>query len=295
MVLLVLGCTDPETLLVIDDQHNFTVSLTVDIPAAAAAESADVVLDWGGLTEDMLGQPFEPAAEQTGAFLVVFQGPDQAEIEAQIAVDALQQSTVGLYVTCRPEAPQCALSEMTVNGTDANVEQYFTEGSGTWLVGVTSTGADDRVTNRRLQFLTPDADSAATTVTMADGEGTFAVDADLTSLTAISAGVPAPILDWSALTVDGTGSPISLHQLDELVITAYDTLSAADVAADFVAAESLADGLWTMDVGGRAGADLAELAGFPGFDAERLWLVGLRCTTCTSPVPRFAGVVRLAE
>ena len=55
-LLLLTGCTGSAELRSLEDAHNYSVDLDVALPRATAAEYSDVLLDWSGLTQDMLGQ-----------------------------------------------------------------------------------------------------------------------------------------------------------------------------------------------------------------------------------------------
>ena len=285
-----IGCTNGlGAVLELADDNNFDCTIDVDIFESPAAASTDVVFDWSGLTLDMLDQDFSPIEESSSALLVVFQGMTEEEIEDGIANDALSQSSVGLYVTCEPTDARCALSDLALSGTDADVEQYFEADSGIWMVGVLSLQSDGSVQHRKLQFLTP-TPQAPTLIEMADGQGSFDVDADLESMEGIAVSEPFPVLDWSGLTRNGVGNPLSLHKIDQLIISAYQE-DLQNLSGDFIAIESYAEETWTVDVAGHTGVDLAEVEGFGGLDDTHLWMIGLRCSTCLSPLPSFLGAM----
>ncbi|MFT5679606.1 MAG: hypothetical protein ACI8RZ_000510 [Myxococcota bacterium] len=289
-LLLLSSCTSDSQVLILEDDHNYAVALDVEIPRSPAAEYANVLLDWSGLTVDMLGAPFDPLGESSEAVVVVFPELSSDEVEAQIAADALSQSSVGLYVSCAPDDARCAMSDLTVSGTDPDIEQYFDADSGTWMVGVLSTPAEEASRYRWLHFLEPTADSAQTTLDMAETSGVFDVDAEFSD-SALSVSAPWPVLDWSELTVTGGGDALSLHRIDRLIISAYTGTPLDALAADFITVEDTAESIWRVEVGGAAGADLSEVPEFPGFDGEHQWLIGLQCSTCPSPIPWFVGAV----
>ena len=86
------------------------------------------------------------------------------------------------------------------------------------------------------------------------------------------------------------------------MIGRYDTLSLAELEADFLKVDVLADELWTADIEGRSSLELSEAVNeageaFSGFDANSTWLVALRCFTCNNPAPPYptrSGVRQLS-
>ena len=80
------------------------------------------------------------------------------------------------------------------------------------------------------------------------------------------------------------------------MLAQYDTATVADLEADFLHIEDLADRLFYGDVSGKGEFDLAELVDQDGNAFESvdsgLSLLALRCGSCISPAPLFLGVVR---
>lgn len=278
------------------DANNFSYTAAIDIPSRPLAARADAWLSWEALTEDMLGHPFD-ASEVTDVALVVFQRT-QAEVEAQVAADDVQQADVSLFVTCEPDPEGeagCWLSDFALLGTDVDLETLFEEDTGTWMLTLATDQGEGRAARyRRLLFLEPREDSTESTASLEDGEGRFEIDADLQQLTAVPlAAGGGQTLSWAELETDGRGEALEAFKLDVLSLAWHRDRSLAEVEADFLDLEREADGLWELDVAGRQEADLDELSAFPGLSAEGTWLVGLRCGTCASPMPRFLTVLEV--
>ncbi len=282
---------------VLTDANNFSFTSAVDIPMQAAAAQQDIWVSWEGLTEDQLGLPFD-ADDVSDVAIVVFGESTEQEIEAKVAADTVRQSDVSLFVSCTPEGPGCWLSDFTVQGTDPGLVELFEEDSGIWMVSLASSqGAGRAARYRRLLFLEPQSESSEEQADFIDGEGLFEVSVELGELERVSVSATEPVtLGWSELTRNGLGAEVALFKLDLLslawIADADDSPASLDaLEASFLTLEADADGLWELDVAGRTEASLDELEGFPGFDAGGLWLLGLRCGTCVSPMPVFLTVL----
>jgi hypothetical protein len=303
LTLALLGCSDPKDTAdsaepvepcdacVLSDSNNFSYSVDLDVARISLAELADVTVDWSGLTTNFYGLPMDPAVDVEEAWLVVFLNATADEIEADLAADTLDQSDVTVYVTCESEEARCALSEFNIFGTYLDVQDYFTPDYGTWLVTLL---AADRPGYHSLIFLEPDPSSSATTARFEDGATTLDAEVDLHSLAPIylyeGAGAS---LDWSGLTVDGLGNEASVHKLDQLLLAHY----SEDIPAledRFFELWDIADERWELDIGERTSLELTELEGFAGVSGEGTWLLGLFCSTCENPAPRFMTELRLA-
>lgn len=277
------------------DANNFSYTAAIDIPSRPLAARTDAWLSWAELTVDMLGHPFH-AEEVTDVALVVFSS-SQAEVEAQVAADDVQQAEVSLFVTCEPEpgAAGCWLSDFGLLGTDVDLEERFEEDTGTWMLTLATAQAEGRAARyRRLLFLEPSEGSTETVAELADDEGRFEIAAELEALEPVPlAAGTGQTVSWAGLTRDGRGEPLDLFKLDLLTLAWIEGRGLAEVEASFLDLERDAEGLYELDVTGRQEAGLDELPEAPGLIAEGLWLLGLRCGTCASPMPRFLTVLEV--
>ena len=97
-----------------------------------------------------------------------------------------------------------------------------------------------------------------------------------------------PTLEWTSLTRDGLGNSLQLSTLDELVVL-HSPYTVQQAEANLLHLERDALESWTLPIEGPS-ADLSKLVGaspFEGVDEDGSWWLGLRCTTCTHPAPRF--------
>ncbi len=284
--------------IVLTDANNYAFSGTLDGPSFAVAERADVTLDWSALTTDLQCHALDPVADVDNVALLNFPYLTEAEVEAGLSTDTLEQSDLRVYLSYEPgEATTASLSQVSFFGTDPEIESQFAEGSGTWMMLLT-TGTEIAIGARMLAFLTPTAGVTETVAAVDDGCSVLDFTADLTSM------APVPVLregpwrlDWSALTRDGQGAPFEPTRADTLMVARFDT-DLPTLEASFLDLEQLAAQTWTYTLLGGTSADLGALEGpsapFPGFTQDGLWLVALRCSRCPNPAPLFLTVVEPA-
>lgn len=283
--------------LVAEDAQNYSLTAAMDAPSIEAAELSDVTIDWSALTADIQCHDLDPAEDIDNVALIVFPDLTEEEVEAGLVTDTLQQVNMGAYVSFEPDGvTETSLSQLTFFGTDADIETYFEEGSGAWMVLFT-TGTQVGLGARGVTFLRPSSTSTNQDAEIDNACGTIELETD------VDAGVPMPVpmggpwtLDWSGLTVDGLGLPLEEGRIDRVMVGWYAQETVADLEADFFDLELLADGLWTLEVPSGTEADLTGLAdaeggAFPGFAAEGSWILALRCSLCRSPAPPFLTVL----
>ncbi len=297
---LLLACGVDEDLLpptpcgpcVLQDANNFQYEAELEVASAPLEELADVLVDWSGLTQNFYGRPIDPAVDIAEAWLVVFTNLSPSEVVEDIAQDTLDQSDVSLYVTCAADDASCLLSEFNIFGNYLDVQQYFEDGQGAWLVSLVDS-ADQGF--HSLLFLDATPGATATTARFTDESAVLSADVDLEGLTPVYMPPGADVeLDWSGLTVDGLGNEAAVHKLDELLVARYD----ADLPAleqDFFFLRDVAAESWSLSVSERTSVNLTELGrDFTGISSDGVWLLGLFCGTCENPAPRFLTVLEPA-
>lgn len=286
----------PPTDLVLEDHHNYQFTGTLEVPETLTTALVDFAVDWSALSLDMQCHPTDPVADIDNLALLVFPYLTTTEVEAGLSGSNLLQADLGGYTSHLPaDATDARLTDFTFFGTDVDIETLYAEGSGTWLL-LLATGTRIGLGTRMLSFVTPVAAETNTQVDVTDGCAVLNFDADLQSL------VPVPVraggpwnLDWSGLTVDGQGNPMALGNIDGLMLGHYPDHTAAELEADFVDIELLADAVWELPLASGSTADLslatADGVPFSGFTSGGTWVLGLRCSTCSNPAPLFLTVL----
>lgn len=275
---------------VLTDANNYSWQGALDVDAWNLAAGANVHLSWDDLHHDLYGVPIEPTDVDRVVLLAMTQlTPD--DVRQAIADDDLLMSDASLTVFCDPTGTSCDLADFELFGNELVVEDYFIEGTGTWLAALLT--EDD--TFASVGLLVPDETSTMTSVAFSDETATLSLDVDLQSLTpvVVDPGVPLTI-DWTGLTEDGVGNTLFVDSIDTVLVGRFD-LSVSEMEAQVTSLETLADPLWTLEVS-EPRADLSLLVGdtpFEGIDADGTWLVALYCGSCLNPAPRFVTLLQV--
>ncbi|MDP2308980.1 MAG: hypothetical protein Q8P18_23355 [Pseudomonadota bacterium] len=284
----VAACTD----CTLVNANNFSYTSDLRIGSSPLRAETDGSIRWDTLTRDVRGGTIDPLTDLNEARLIAFRDLDPATVTDALAHDDLAQADVSVYVTCTPTDASCVLSDFGMFGNTIDIQQYFQEGYGTWLLALGKSGEPGA---DALMFLEAVADTETTEATLTDATSTLTVDVDLDSLTSmvVPLGDPSVAVDWSGLTRDGIGDTLDHATLDELWVARFEE-TPEELAQDVFSLEELAQVSWTLDVSGYPGARLADLEGegaFGGIDREGTWLMALRCRTCTNPAPRFVTLL----
>ena len=314
-----VGCTgdceveDPGALVEVGDAQNYSFSGELDVSSVTIAEQIptcadgedndgdeeidesdecrDIAVDWSGLTVDLQGHEVDPVADIDSVTLLLFRYHTQEEVEQGLSDNTLDQSALSMYAgTTTGAATSLNISDLTLLGNDFDVEQYLLAENGTFLLTL-ATGETPGVGTRTAVFLAPDASSDNVAVDIGDGSVALDFEVDLSS--AAAAVVPEGVdyeLDWSGLQTNGIGGEFVPGDADSVLVARYDQLGLADLEADFLDVELLADGLWSADIDGATAVAMSDLSGdtvFDGVDTDGTWLFGLRCSTCANPAPLF--------
>ena len=299
-LLLALAACEPQgdtiapcTECSLEDVNNYSYTSTLTIGSYPLPEHEDAQIDWSSLTKDIRGGNLDPVTDLTEARLVAFRDLPPDEVAWALSHDDLAQADVGAYVTCAPTDATCMLSEFGMFGNQLDIQQYFQEGFGSWLVVLGKPGA---LGADVLAFLEPLADTTATSARLTDGQSTLDADVDLLSVqpVVVPAIEPEILIDWSGLTRDGLGDPLDFDTVDEVWVGRFEE-SPELLESNIFALESLADATWTADVSGLDSVSLAGLQGdlpFRGVDGLGTWVLALRCNNCTNPAPRLMTLLK---
>lgn len=295
-------CTGASTAPTLADAHNYAFDGVLDIQSYVLGELSDPLFDFGGLTTDLQGHAFDPVADVDNVAVIVFHASlTQDDIEAGLSANTLEQADIAAYVNVEPgDATSVHLSDCTLFGNDIDIETYFVEGYGNWLLNLT-TGTTAGTGTRMAAFFEPVPGEAADELVVTDTSTVLDFTVDLQSLhpLAVSTDEPALTLDWSAVSIDGQGNDFNPGDVDQVMLAYYADLTVEDLEADFLDIELIADRLWTLDISSGTTADLSMLDGddsaFTGIDDQGIWLMALRCTTCANPAPPVLTLIEACE
>ncbi len=303
LLLLIAGCDGCDGLgdqtVYLADANNFSYVGTIDARSNLVASGVNITICFNLMLEDIQCHEVDPITEVGIVTMARFNNLMEEEVEEQISNDTLPQSAVSGYLSFLVEDGETCveLEDFTLQGTPVDLANEFYEGGGTYLILV-GAGTDPGQGTLAMEFLAPVEGNDTTEVYIDTGCGTLDFTADLSSLEPAalpSAGESWPV-DWGDLSVTGLGNPLSLSDIDRVMIGHYADLSVADLEESFLDLEYVASDLWYLDLSGGFSADLADATGdsgsFPGFGEDGTYVLALMCTTCSNPAPLFLTVVQ---
>ncbi len=270
------------------ENYHYTAALDVDVVPGSVANPP--VIDWSGLTADIHGHRVGADFEIQRALLLVFLELDPQGVMAALSNDTLLQQDLSLYATCEPTSSKCAISDFVVMGRDLDLEQYYLDGYGTWLVLLQS----DFEAGAHAMVFVPPAEGGASEVFVDDTTSSLEVAVDLTSGDDLHVAASADVtFDWSGLTVDGLGNPLAIHTLDRMMLARYDA-PIETLEGQVFDLERIADERFDAQISGRTSVSLSEFVGprvLTDLSAQGTWLMALYCSLCVNPAPKFVAQV----
>lgn len=291
--------------LVMGDENSYSYTGDMTIGSVDVASATDSTVDWCSLTTDIRGRPVVPG--EIDRLVLIEVAGTQEEVVALIEGNDLDQEvTVTQWIHINEQADCTAnLSEFSILANDFPVDE-FVPSENTWLLSATyyDAGRFDFVMTT---FVVPVDGEPNTSVELTDASSTLVVDADLHSLTPMrtGAGLGDYTFDWSAVTKDVYGDPYDDQIGNQVLIGKVPFDDIAQVEEAFLRVDSEAEELYRLNVVdgipvvlGETSADLmaaTDAAGNPfgGFTTDGIWLLGVECTSCTSPAPLLLGVVEV--
>lgn len=308
ILLLLTACTGtkddsaaPVDGLVLTDASNYSYTSDIEASSQELLLFNDNTFDWSGLTTDLLGHSVDPANDIEYIWMIQFPNLSQEEVVDAIVTDNLLAEDIGGYVQYRNNdgATSAMLSEFVYPpATAIDPATDFTDSTGTWLVRATVGIADTRM----IGFAVP---TEKTTNQYFEISGTTSIldfQADLSSLDGFDlTGEPSSYaVDFSGLTTHASGSEIDFTEIDQLLLGRYDGMAVTDIEDQFIDLELIASDIYTVDIYEDPDriVDLttavSETSGaFSGFGADTLWVLALRCTSCTNPAPPYVTVIQV--
>lgn len=294
--------------LMMSDENSYGYTGSLEISSTAVAAGSDATVDWCGLTTDIRGRSVDP---NTVDRLVLIEVALSAE-EVMTAIEAnslTQEDTVTQWIFQNEQINGCTanLSDFSILANDFNPAN-FVESSNTWLLSATNF-ADGQFDFLMPKIVVPTSGEANTDIVYTDTCAVLTADADLTGPKPLrtSASFDSYTLDWSGVTKDVYGQDFDDELGNRVLIGKVDLPSVSDVEEIFLRVDTEASELYRLNevdglpvVFGETSADLmlaTDDAGnaFGGFTTDGIWLVGIECTTCTSPAPLLLSVVEVEK
>jgi hypothetical protein len=288
----IVGCGPSEGEAVLNADLNYSFGSTISADSQLFASGQDAVVDWSALSVDQLGKPMSP--DEIDQLLIVrFEALSRQEVLDKAAEDCLQQRDITGVVEVFPEAgeAQANLSDFQLIGYQVDPEEQFQEGLGTFLLSAYTDGVPGV---RMLSFLEPSASSDNLDLYLKNESASIVYSVDLSVGERLPSSTTA--IDWAQLAVPTECGSFAVNKYDWLMLAHYESAGLTDLEDDFLRVDELATEIWNADIEGRSTYDLLTLVSdegkpFTGFTDQGIWILALRCTTCSNPAPPFLTIV----
>jgi hypothetical protein len=293
---LLVAC-GPHT-ITLEDAWSYHYSAEVAVEVVPVQDCPDdLQLDWSGLTTDLLGHDVA-AGEVDNLWVLRVSGYTPQSFLEEVVAGTLPQSGLdpATYEVATDET-SALITDFGFGSVPVDPPEHVSADQDSIYVLSAKTGAYN---TRGVVFFEPTPGEMNTQVVLDSDSAVLTVEVDL------GAGAPIQVpsrgdylLEWLDLTVDGQGNPITLSNIDRLMLARYDQ-SVEELESQFFDLELIYDVAYHADIGGKADVMLSEAAAddgtpFASFgDAgtgEGTWLLALFCDTCDIPAPLFLGVV----
>ena len=298
--LLLAACGGAQELVLADGQ-NYSYTGEMTIPSISTASAQGVEICWDKLVQDLQCHDTSPVADIDLLSLIRFPDLSQAEVEEGISNDTLTQSQLDGYVSLEVGDETCGnLEDFSLLGTPVDISKEYFDGGGTYLLMIAS-GDTPGQGARMLTFMEPLADNTTDAVSVGDGCDLLDFQADLVSKNVVTMNAAGPwTVNWSGLTRNGIGNPMDPARIDGLEVGYYADLTVEQIQDQFLDLELIADDWYSADLPPGSTADLSLVRNAAGASLDALttdgvWLLALRCSTCSNPAPLFLGVIEVVE
>lgn len=306
----VLGCGSSNSpshsaaaniLLTNANNYSSTSSLTLD--SVTTSSGKELTIDWTAVAKDLQCHDLNPLTTIKNIALVWLPNMTHADAQAKLISGNLDLDTVGAYCEYNTNgtASNAKTSAMSCLTGDSRLPAQNAADS---YVAIASKSLTPGAGAQSMIFVTPTADSQATTVTIPTGCNELAFNADLGTLTKVPVSTKSPwVVDWSQVTKDSEKKAITWAKYDgyDLILGYYD-ISVSELQTRFFDVDILPKKIWRIkNISTSSSAEMvkdltkaqaADGSLFTGFDPQdALWVLGLQCPDCQNPAPMFFTIL----
>lgn len=279
------------------DGNGMVATIRLELGSVEVTGNTDIQFQWDDLSTDLRGDPLDAASLSIARFVQLPHLTPEEARERIIAGDLLQEDLGYEYGAELAGDVSVTLAELDPIRNAKPPLDAFAPDSGTWLFMLMSM---NRPGVLAMAAVVPRADEDLGDKVDMD---TLASSVDIGATFGFATGAPTPALpeaiDWTALEHTAAGSAWGEWQVDALQVHRYDTPDLDAIAAGLVRGDPPPPDNWMSMVDGTGRLeDLSDLGGatpFSGFTGTGTWVVVLQCGMCWLPIPRYAGLVTLAE
>ena len=295
--------------MIANETNDYTFTSSLMLHPVKVKPMSDLAFNWGGVTQDFLGQPVNAVNDLNTIFLLLVNLP-AATFEMQLNNDTFSTSSIAIPGPPPAYMPTNGVTMQTLYNNfmgaytvDASMAaQYldaatYTPSNSTYVVAA-QTGTSMIGTGiRMLQSFELDPSSSNTTVTMTNSSTTLTYSANLHSLhpTGVPMGKADLTLDWGQIQTNALGQPFVATNVARAIVGHY-TQTPSQLESQFLDLQTIAQDLYTADIPSGSVLDFTQLkdqAGnsFSGVDSTGTWLVALICTGCRNPAPYYLTIL----
>ena len=315
-------CADPVAILdedgnflvIAEDRMNYSFESSLDIQTVPVRSLSDISFDWSEITEDMLGQPFDPLQSVDMVEVMLWKYSKEALVK-DINDDNLDLKNIvslGYFPTENQATSANFLEMLSPSGgdvTDKELLEYMDTSeypvSEYSYVVMLAAGELFGGGTKMISFFDPASEESNTEVRLHNKSTTLTFKADLTSLKRIAVPPANPniVLDWSdidSLLKNALGGDFIPNRITDVMVAHYRTKSPEDLEREFLGLDNMADEVWSIFLSAGQSVNLgrlnteADYSGtfFPGIDDTGTWIVALKCGTCNNPAPWFLSILQ---
>ncbi|MBN2718136.1 MAG: hypothetical protein JXX14_19985 [Deltaproteobacteria bacterium] len=308
---------DGETVVVtLLDEQNYSFSNEIEFESTTVGSRADITFIWEDLTTDMVEQPVNPS-EDIGLILVSMWDHPEEETVAIMNSDTWTMKDMltppGIFEVTNGETRINYLSLVSMGGSPLEEEgllnlidaSMYSPDDFSYSIMV-STGTTPGKNARMIAYFNIDPESDNHEVIVHNKSAELDYTVDLSNLQKIS--IPAQtadvFVDWSldvGPLYNSMGKDFIPTDITEAMVAHYAELSPADLKADFLNLENLAEGnIWRKTIQMGTYVNLSELTNedgdpFTGIDSTGTWIIALTCGRCAIPAPWFLSIFSTCE
>ena len=308
-------CDAPDGMLMITDDTNYSLPSSLEVKSAKLKDATDLTFDWSGIGHDLFGRTVD-ARVDIDLLLVSLWRLTPAELTRDLERDALSPNdSVGLITTY----PKDDYTSQHLLGFDytgnpipegdiwryfdtKNPDFHYPADTHTFLV-IAETGTVLGKGARMFGYFTLDPAATETKLTLDDASAkvTYTVNLEQARPVRVPAATPGVTIDWRKMTTNALGNPYDWNQINDAVVAHFTNETLADLDADFLNLESLAEGFWKGEVKAGRSIELSTLVNanqepFPGIDDSGIWMAALFCTiNCGNPAPWSITILKPCE
>jgi hypothetical protein len=293
------------TMITANPANNYSFSSTLTFPPIGVQPDTELTFGWGDVTVDFLGHPLDPMGGIDTVNLMLW-NLTQEDLETKLNADDLLMRDLGVIATLYTEnmLTEGALFDFTSVGMPitpemilpyVNAENYPPDVN-SYTVMIASGDVLGEGT-RMIQGFKLDPTSTTTHIELSNTSThlEYMVNLQAHTRTNVPMGTAAVTIDWGDMTTNALGNAFIPTEITEALV-AYYTEPVADLEAQFLDLDLIAEGMWRAEIVSGTTVTLSNLMNesgqaFTGIDGNGTWIVALICGSCRNPAPWYLSIL----